>query len=142
MTVHIKKLSVGSSDVASLYRWQQRFKKYPYHTTRHRPKSYQDIINSGSLYWIISGVMLARQKIIDFEETISIEDDRPITRWNIILERNMWLVTPTAHRPFQGWRYLQPNDAPSDITLYNGDNDNYNLDDAKMIATLRDIGVM
>ena len=143
MALHLKKLSVGARDIDAMAQWQQsRFNgNNAYHTTRHRPKDYQQLIEDGSLYWIIKGMMVIRQKIIGFRENIDALDPN-ITRWDIILDKQIWLVEPMPHRPFQGWRYLKQHDAPKDIARY-GDSDIDDIyEDAELVAQLRDIGVV
>lgn len=141
MTLHLKKLSVGVQDVDDMVRRQSRFIDEPaYHTTRHRPKDHQKLIDDGSLYWIIKGVMVMRQKIIGFREHIDAIDPN-ITRWDILLDKAIYLVEPMPHRPFQGWRYLKSDDAPKDIAHY-GDDVSDIYEDPALLAQLRDIGVL
>jgi hypothetical protein len=116
--VNLIKLSVGSESVESLIEWQRsgsrqiRDGQY-YHVTRMWPRREAEILNGGSIYWVIKGEILARQRILGFEEKIR-EDG--IRRCAIVLDRELVRVTPTLKRPFQGWRYLDPADAPRDMT--------------------------
>lgn len=115
--VHMLKLSVGSESVDSLIDWQTRRSKQRksgkyYHITRMWPKRADEILTGGSIYWVIKGVILARQKIIGFDEIIG-EDG--IRRCGIVLDPTVVRVEATPKRAFQGWRYLDPKDAPSDL---------------------------
>lgn len=141
MILHLKKIAVGAHDIHDMIRWQSRFgDDIIYHTTRHRPKDYQTLIDDGSLYWIIKGMMVTRQKILGFREHIDSFDPN-ITRWDIMLDKQIYMVEPTPHRPFQGWRYLKEKDAPKDIAKY-GDDINDIYEDTELVAQLRDIGVV
>ena len=75
------------------------------HRTRSFPRRHQEVIDGGSMYWVISGSMLVRQRIVDI-----IEDQRDDgTRLHrLVLDRGWcrWPGGPT--KPFQGWRYLRP----------------------------------
>ncbi|MRG72952.1 DUF1489 family protein [Alphaproteobacteria bacterium HT1-32] len=117
MTIHLRKLSVGSESVESMAEWQafrlQQTGKLR-HVTRSTPARRDEVLNGGSIYWIIKGVMLARQRIIDLEELI---DDEGVKRCAIVIDPEIVRVMPRKHRPFQGWRYLKPEEAPADIDM-------------------------
>ncbi len=76
------------------------------------PKRADEILNGGSMYWVIKGAILARQEIRRFEEKIGADG---IRRCAIILAPEVVPVVPTLKRPFQGWRYLKAADAPMDL---------------------------
>ena len=69
--LHLQKLSVGTESVADLAQWQalHRVTKdgYSRHVTRMWPKREEEIVCGGSIYWVIKGVILARQRIHAFE---------------------------------------------------------------------------
>ena len=115
MTVHLKKLSVGSDSLDTLKSWQAlRLAETGrlMHVTRNRPRRADEILDGGSIYWIIKGVMIARQKIIDLAE-VQRADGRPACGLGLSSE---WVATtPTKMRIFQGWRYLEAEDAPADL---------------------------
>jgi hypothetical protein len=116
MTVHLKKLSVGSDSLDTLKSWQAlRLAETGrlMHVTRNRPRRADEILDGGSIYWIIKGVMIARQKIIDLAE-IQRADGRPAC--GLVLGSELVATTPTKMRIFQGWRYLEAEDAPADLT--------------------------
>ena len=115
MTVHLKKLSVGSDSLDTLKSWQAlRLAETGrlMHVTRNRPRRADEILDGGSIYWIIKGVMIARQKIIDLAE-IQRADGRPAC--GLVLSSELVATTPTKMRIFQGWRYLEAEDAPADL---------------------------
>lgn len=82
------------------------------HVTRMWPKRQDALLNGGSLYWVIKGVILARQKIIRLEERFGTDG---IRRCGIIMGPDVIATQAANRRPFQGWRYLQPDDAPPDL---------------------------
>ena len=116
MTVHLKKLSVGSDSLDTLKSWQalrlaETGRLIP--GTRNWPRRAPEILDGGSIYWIIKGVMIARQKIIDLAE-VQRADGR--LACGLVLSSELIATTPTKMRIFQGWRYLEVEDAPADLT--------------------------
>lgn len=120
--MHLIKLCVGVDSVEQLAAWQgERLKRARAagevaelaHRTRQMPRRREAILGaSGSLYWVIKGLIQVRQKILDLrEETAS--DGHPICA--IVMDEALVTVAPQPRRPFQGWRYLEPEDAPRDI---------------------------
>ncbi|MGB0922322.1 MAG: DUF1489 family protein [Alphaproteobacteria bacterium] len=119
MTVHLIKLCVGIEDVAHLQRLQkQRLKgkrgkaRVLHHHTRMTPKRADEILDGGSLYWVIKGVVRVRQRIIGIEQGVDWEGRKACI---LTLDPMNVPVRPTPRRPFQGWRYLAAEDAPVDL---------------------------
>jgi hypothetical protein len=112
--IHLIKLCVGAEKVEDLIDWQAaRYGTGPAcHVTRMWPKRGDEILDGGSLFWVFKGVVLARQKVIGLEERPG-EDG--ITRCAILLDRDVVRTEALPRRPFQGWRYLTPADAPKDL---------------------------
>ena len=121
MALHLQKLSVGSTGIDSLAAWQSKLAKrregegrpaLPDHITRMRPKRAEEILSDGgSVYWVIKGLILCRSEILRFEETV--KGGKPACR--IVLKPGLIPVMPTPRRAFQGWRYLEADDAPEDV---------------------------
>ena len=116
--VHLIKLSVGTEDVADLDHWQQDPKYQtadglPRHVTRMWPRREAELTDGGSIYWVIKGVTLCRQKVVRLD---AVTGSDGIDRCAIVLEPGLIRVAPAPKRPFQGWRYLAPLDAPPDLT--------------------------
>jgi hypothetical protein len=114
--IHILKLSVGSDSVEDHEAWQisQRPHWPPghaIHVTRMWPKRETEVLE-GSLYWVIKGLVLCRQRILDLKE-VNLGDGIP--RCALILDAEIIRTEPAPRRPFQGWRYLDPKDAPRDL---------------------------
>lgn len=115
--VHLVKLCVGAESVEDLARWQaERVAEdpatQPRHVTRMWPKRAEDLLAGGSLYWVIRGAILVRQRILALD-TVTGEDG--IERCAIRLDPGLVRTVAAPRRPFQGWRYLAPADAPRDL---------------------------
>ncbi|WP_375260834.1 DUF1489 family protein [Palleronia sp.] len=115
--VHLIKLSVGSDSVEQMQAWQehrsqQRRDGRYYHLTRMWPKRAQELLDGGSIYWVIQGVVLARQRVAALEEMTGADG---IRRCALFLDPEIVRTEAMTKRPFQGWRYLKPQDAPHDL---------------------------
>jgi hypothetical protein len=120
-TVHLLKLCVGADAVEDLTEWQAaRMAERraagedpgPFHVTRMWPKRGDDLLAGGSLYWVFRGRVLARQRILGLERRAGADG---IERCAIRLDPQVVRTEPLPRRPFQGWRYLRPEDAPRDL---------------------------
>jgi hypothetical protein len=113
--LHVTKLAVGVRDTDHLRALQAgRMRENPplRHRTRNLPRRRAEVIDGGSMYWVIAGTMLARQRILDIIEDQ--RDDR--TRCtSFILDPDLIPLAGRPTRPFQGWRYLDPDAAPADM---------------------------
>ena len=78
------------------------------HITRNKPKRSKEIINSGSLYWVIRRQIRVRQRIIRIDD---IEDAEGRKKCCLVLDSDLIKTEHRAYRPFQGWRYLEQSDA-------------------------------
>jgi hypothetical protein len=126
MTIHILKLCVGADGVEDLVQWQigqiKRAKKEkrkivaPVCGTRMWPKRVEDVLAGGSLYWVIKGVISVRQRIVAIDD---VTDDHG-ERCGLYLDAHLQRTVPQPRRAFQGWRYLEPKDAPADLTAAQG----------------------
>ncbi|WHZ34471.1 DUF1489 family protein [Sagittula sp. MA-2] len=116
-TVHLLKLSVGTESVEDLAAWQTaqapRWPEgMPRHVTRMWPRREAEVLNGGSIFWVIKGLIQARQRIARLDRVTGQDG---IERCAIVLEPGLIRVQATPKRPFQGWRYLAPGDAPADL---------------------------
>jgi len=115
MTLHLRKLCVGVESVEQLQDYQARRLKRGEtlrHDTRMMPKRRDEILDGGSLYWVIKGLIQVRQPILDITQESDAEG-RGFARLH--LASGLVRVAPRGHRPFQGWRYLAAADAPADL---------------------------
>jgi len=113
--LHLLKLSVGIRDIAQLRQAQAaRARANPplRHRTRNFPRRAEEIRAGGSIYWVIAGAIVVRQRVLGF-----IEDQREdgTACAGILLHRTLVPVSGRSIRPFQGWRYLEAGDAPPDV---------------------------
>jgi hypothetical protein len=115
--LNILKLSVGSDSVEDHEGWQvsQRH-RWPagraIHVTRMWPKREAELLAGGSLYWVIKGLILCRQRIIGLEQVTGGDG---ISRCAFHLDAAIIRTEAAPRRPFQGWRYLDPADSPRDL---------------------------
>jgi hypothetical protein len=121
--IHIIKLCVGVATLEELesYRnerahwWGADYGEDVHvHRTRTMPKRRDEIEGRASIYWVISGVIRCRQSIVRLAEAI---DEQGIPCCDIIMSPDLVRVTPRPKSPFQGWRYLDPKDAPPDLSV-------------------------
>ncbi|MFN3868707.1 MAG: DUF1489 family protein [Hyphomicrobiaceae bacterium] len=121
MPLHLVKLCVGAASIDDLAQWQHTALAFARrtnpkarisHTTFQTPKRQADLLDGGSLYWVIKGVVQVRQRIIGFGEGVK-ENGQACCL--IELDDTLVAVRGMPRRPFQGWRYLEPADAPADL---------------------------
>ena len=115
--VNLIKLSVGTESVEGLADWHatkraQTADGLPRHVTRMWPKREAEIVNGGSIFWVIKGAIQCRQRILCLDEQIGSDG---IRRCAIVLDPQLVRTQSSLRRPFQGWRYLTTQDAPLDL---------------------------
>ena len=138
--LNLQKLSVGTETPEDLAKWQatrraQTNDGYPQHVTRMWPKREAELLDGGSIYWVIKGVMLCRQRIIRLDEYM--RDGKRYCA--IVSDPNLVRVAAAPRRAFQGWRYLAAGDAPPDLRADQSHEDALPADLSKALA---DIGVL
>lgn len=117
MPLHMIKLCVGVDSVEDFEAHvQARLSVSPNseqtHVTRVMPKRAEEMVGAGSLFWVIKGQVQVRQPILRFD---AIRTEDGIERCRIVLKPDFIRTWPLPRRPFQGWRYLTPEDAPADL---------------------------
>ncbi len=114
MAIHLIKLCVGCDTIEELEAWQRTREAGPDWRvrTRHTPKRAEELLEGGSLYRVFKGVILCRQRIIGIETV----GEGQSKRCEIVLDPVTIRVSPAPRRPFQGWRYLEPDEAPVDLS--------------------------
>jgi hypothetical protein len=115
--LHLLKLCVGPKEVAELAAGQARRAALDpplRHQTRMVPKRAAELVDGGSLYWVLAGLIRVRQRILEVREE----------RWDdgtscagLVLDPELVLLQPRPQKPFQGWRYLEAAAAPPDAPL-------------------------
>ena len=142
MAINLIKLCVGVENLEQLLNWQQR-RGYKYnsdimavnHVTRNFPKRGAELIDGGSLYWVIKGKISARNEIVALEET---QDSNGKRACSIVLKTPFVATEPKPHRPFQGWRYFNDDRKPEDIII-GGKHGDIPQD---MLFELRELGLL
>lgn len=120
MALHIIKLCVGCDSLQDLADWQkQRLKEKRakgakpelIHITRMTPKRVDEVLDGGSLYWVIKGQIAARQRLLEIRAV----KKNGVPHCGLVYDKVLVPVALRPRRPFQGWRYLEPADAPPDL---------------------------
>lgn len=121
MPLHLIKLCVGAASIEDLASWQAANRQFTkkirgtpavFLTTFQTPKRTDDLLDGGSLYWVIKGLVQARQRLVGFQDGLK-EDGSPCCL--LLLDPKIVAVRPVPRRAFQGWRYLSADDAPADL---------------------------
>jgi hypothetical protein len=119
MTLHLIKLCVGVETLADLRAWRAsraaEGRPAVVHT-RQTPKRVDELLDGGSLYWVIKGAVVARQRL----EAIHRVEEGGQSRCEILLDETLRPTVPQPRRPFQGWRYFEAKDAPPDLETGEG----------------------
>jgi hypothetical protein len=126
MAIHILKLAVGVDDLAHLAALQEHYTvsydgvpAVPVRT-RFKPAKSDETLNGGSLYRVIKNRIQCRQQILGYETADSADRG---TQCLIMVSPVLMQTVSVAQRPFQGWRYLEPKDAPADRGAFDPLND-------------------
>jgi hypothetical protein len=121
MTLHLVKLCVGAESIADLEEWiaervAERARRGESarhaHVTRMVPKRADELVDGGSLYWVIKGRISARQRLLAVEPFVDVDG---VGRCRLWLDPAVVPITPRPMRAFQGWRYFAAKDAPPDL---------------------------
>ena len=124
--LHLIKLCVGCDSLQDLAGWQkQRLKEKRakeqktelIHITRQMPKRADELLAGGSLYWVIKGQIAARQRLLELREV----KKEGVPHCGLVYHKELVSVRPRPRSAFQGWRYLDPADAPPDLAIAKGD---------------------
>jgi hypothetical protein len=128
MTLHLIKLCVGCDSVEDLAEWieyrlaeKKRAGEPPehFHVTRMVPKRIAELLDGGSLYWVIKGTIQVRQTLTGVRPFV---DEEGIGRCRLVLSPKPVRTEWQPKRPFQGWRYLRADEAPRDLRRGKDDN--------------------
>jgi hypothetical protein len=111
LPLHLIKLAVGAQSLDDVSRWQASRPRPLKHQTRNMPRRAAEIIDGGSIYWVINRFLSARQRVVGIVEGKR-ADGTACT--DLLLDRALVPVQGRPVKPFQGWRYLSATDAPLD----------------------------
>jgi hypothetical protein len=136
MGLHLVKLAVGIDDLAQLRRVRaeraaERGGSWVY--TRNRPRRADAVLDGGSIYWVMRGHIRVRQLVTGFHDA----REQGGRRYCLIeVDPALVPTLPRPYRPFQGWRYLLPGDAPPDLS------EGQEPPPDRMFAELRALGLL
>ena len=125
MTLHLIKLCVGVDSLQELADWQKKRLKEKrakgqkpelIHVPRQMPKRAEELLDGGSLYWVIRGQIMARQTLLELREV----KKNGIPHCGLVYDKELVPVVARPRRAFQGWRYLEDKDAPADLARTKG----------------------
>ena len=141
--LHLIKLAVGVDDLAHMKKVQAARRKQRRQSprsphwvyTRNTPRRSEELLDGGSLYWVVRGVIRCRQELVGFYDDFDREEARKYCR--IKVKRTLIRTAPQACKAFQGWRYLEPDRAPPDLS--HGDTSDM---PTEMAAELKRLGLL
>ena len=142
MALNLIKLCVGCDSIEDLREWVAERslraiaagqEPHSVHTTRMVPKRVEELLEGGSLYWVIKGSVQARQPLIGIE---TFTDGEGIGRCNLLLGPEVIETELQPRRAFQGWRYLTDKDAPRDLASLSGGGSEMPLELRRELAEL------
>lgn len=133
--LHLIKLCVGVRTLDGLEKRVERSGSEYLCRTRMVPKQHEQLVEGGSLYWVMKGFVRARQRIL---EVRPYTDAAGIKRCHIVLEPEVIATEKRRQKAFQGWRYLKGVDAPDDLPAHRRD---WDLP-PKLFKTLADLGCL
>ncbi len=113
--LHMLKLSVGVKEVAQLraiHTLRAAADPPLRHQTRMMPKRRDEILDGGSIFWVIGGFVQVRQRLLDIIED-RWDDGTPCA--GLVLDPVLVPVEARPVKAFQGWRYLDAASAPPDV---------------------------
>jgi len=121
-TLNLIKLCVGTDSVDDLAAWQAVGARRdplgrPMHVTRMWPRRAEEVLDGGSLYWVMGGLIAVRQRILDLQAVVG-EDG--VQRCGLVLDPTLVRTESAPRRPFQGWRYLPSTETPRDLAVTRG----------------------
>ena len=123
--LHLIKLCVGVDSLQELADWQKKRlrekrakgqKPELIHITRQMPKRAEELLDGGSLYWVIRGQIMARQALLELRPV----KKNGVPHCGLVYDKRLVPVRLRPRRAFQGWRYLEAKDAPPDIAELKG----------------------
>ncbi|MDO9415333.1 DUF1489 family protein [Pararhizobium sp.] len=142
MALNLIKLCVGADSIDDLRDWVAEralvataagLEPHSTHTTRMVPKRMDELLDGGSLYWVIKGQVQARQPLSDI---VTFTDVDGIGRCKLILGPEVVETALQPRRAFQGWRYLKDTEAPRDLKAMSGDGGELPLELRRELAEL------
>lgn len=108
-------------------------------STRRKPQRSDELLNGGSVYWIVKHMIRARQEIVDIK---IFQDDEGRDFCQIYLDPQIILTQGISHRAIQGWRYFDKAKAPADIGPYDPSAEMEDDIPEDMVQELKSLGLL
>ncbi len=146
MTVHILRRAFHIESVDDLIVLQKQLieaeraagrPSWLYQRMRSTPTRQTEILDGGSIYWVIKGYVRARQRILEIEPRMDAEGRK---RCFLRLDPKLMHTVLSPMKPRRGWRYLKEEEAPPDQTEP-ADGDSGKIP-PEMAAELRELGLL
>ncbi|MBR45436.1 MAG: hypothetical protein CMM31_02925 [Rhodospirillaceae bacterium] len=140
MALHLLKLAVGIENISHLRDVQERRLAEQgelRHITRFMPRRADQVLEGGSLYWVVRNFIRVRQRILDLKYVRNEESGG--NKCAFVLDPELILTVPTRRRPHQGWRYFEADRAPPDL---GASIDEFGDMPVEMAAGLRALGLI
>lgn len=151
MALNLLKPALKIEDVTGFVQRQKKWiipyngrEVYPVWTSR-KPARLDEMLDGGSVFWIVKKRIQCRQNILDFVELSEADakargksTEKP--SYLFLCDPQLVRVEPIEKRPFQGWRYLEGSSAPRDIGVITDESDE--APPAEMEKELREAGLL
>lgn len=118
MTIHLLRLAVGADSLQSMRDWRrdhqilwQGRQVVPTYTKR-APTRAAELLDGGCIYWVVKGFVQCRQPFVGFD---MVRDVDGTEYCRMLMDPELIETVSMPKRPFQGWRYLKPEEAPADL---------------------------
>lgn len=141
-TINLLRLAVGITDMNHLATvqagrlFQYQGAKATQSWTRRKPTREAELLNGGSLYWVIRNNIMVRQRLIGLD----LAETDAGTMCRLILDPQLIRLSPVHKKAFQGWRYLESADAPRDLGIFHPGKSDDELPQA-LIEELKALGL-
>ena len=117
MAINLLRMAVRITSVAHLKdiqaeRMASTKERSLYTFTRNVPKRVDELLDGGSIYWVIKRLIRVRQEIVGIQSAVNDEGRKYCL---IKLNPLHILLEPREQKPFQGWRYLKFEESPLDL---------------------------
>ena len=140
MALHLLKLAVGIENIGHLREVQARRLAENgslCHVTRFMPRRAEQVLDGGSLFWVVRNFIRVRQRLLDLRVVKTVETGS--SKCAFVLDPELVLTVPARRRPHQGWRYFEAGSAPPDL---GGSIEEFGDMPAEMAAELRALGLL
>lgn len=140
MALNMVKYAVGIDSIQQLESRQVECKKKfgcVFSLTRLAPRRGDEVVAGGSMYWVIKRQIRVRQRILKIEKDTANEGD--VVKVRLILDSLLYPTVPIPRRPHQGWRYLNEEQVPADLSM--SEEELYTQVPASLVSELRRLGL-